>query len=83
MVAETGDDESELDNVDDSIIENASETMSSRIQKSSPERVFKSPRKKTSKRPREVYDFEDKLLRIEEEKLKLFKHNIHDSKCSF
>lgn len=33
--------------------------------------------------PREVCDFDNKLLILEEEKLKLFKHNIQDSEMQF
>ncbi|XP_039297226.1 uncharacterized protein LOC111059543 [Nilaparvata lugens] len=45
--------------------------------------VFKSPPKKASKRPKETSTIDDKLLKIEEEKLKLFKGNMADSEMQF
>lgn len=78
-------DYSDLDyeNATDNTTENTNETISSHTQHSNSKRVFKSPINKTSKRPRDMSDFDDKLLRIEEEKLKLFKHNNQDSEMQF
>lgn len=87
IVDEGGADDSELDHVYENATENTTEntieTMSPQTQQSTPRRVFKSPTKKKIKRPKDMSDFDDKLLRIEEEKLKLFKQNTQDSEMQF